>query len=150
MATTQPTVDHFRLGLLFAVASAFAFGSAGPFAKSLMEAGWSPTAAVTARLAGGAVLMVTFATIVKPDWCHEITTQDREKYIQGRMPSVESPVSVEKDLRILRFLFNILEEWHHRPKDTNPFAGRGNATIGAKRKREKDQQPGHESPDALQ
>ena len=51
MATTQPTVDHFRLGLLLAVSSAFAFGSSGPFAKSLMEAGWSPTAAVTARLA---------------------------------------------------------------------------------------------------
>ena len=50
MATTQPTVDHFRLGLLFAVASAFAFGSAGPFAKSLMEAGWSPTAAVRSAL----------------------------------------------------------------------------------------------------
>ena len=50
-------VDHFRLGLLFAVGSAFAFGISGPFAKSLMEAGWSPTAAVTARMAGGAVVM---------------------------------------------------------------------------------------------
>ena len=71
MATTQPTVDHFRLGLLLAVGSAFAFGSSGPFAKSLMEAGWSPTAAVTARLAGGALLMAIFATIVKPDWFRE-------------------------------------------------------------------------------
>ena len=31
----------------------------GPFAKSLMEAGWSPTAAVTARLAGGALVMAS-------------------------------------------------------------------------------------------
>ena len=70
MTATQLTrgVDHFRLGLLLAVGSAFAFASSGPFAKSLMEAGWSPTAAVTARLAGGALLMAIFATIVKPDW----------------------------------------------------------------------------------
>jgi drug/metabolite transporter (DMT)-like permease len=55
MTTMKPAVDHFRLGLLFAVSSAFSFGLSGPLAKSLMEAGWSPTAAVTARLAGGAV-----------------------------------------------------------------------------------------------
>ena len=35
-------VDHFRLGLLFAVLSAFTFGLSGPFAKALMEAGWTP------------------------------------------------------------------------------------------------------------
>ena len=32
----RASVDHFRLGLLFAVGSAFAFGSSGPFAKALM------------------------------------------------------------------------------------------------------------------
>ena len=54
-ADSDPSRDvrHFRTGLLFAVGSALAFGSSGPFAKSLMEAGWSPTAAVTARLADG-------------------------------------------------------------------------------------------------
>ena len=40
----RASVDHFRLGLLFAVGSALAFGSSGPFAKALMEAGWSPIA----------------------------------------------------------------------------------------------------------
>jgi drug/metabolite transporter (DMT)-like permease len=64
----RPTVDHFRLGLIFAVASAFAFGMSGPLAKSLMEAGWSPTAAVTARLAGGALAMIVFATVMKRNW----------------------------------------------------------------------------------
>ena len=38
----RASVDHFRLGLLLAVGSALSFGSSGPFAKSLMEAGWSP------------------------------------------------------------------------------------------------------------
>ena len=46
------TAGHFRVGLLFAVGSALAFGMSGPLAKSLMEAGWTPTAAVTARTKG--------------------------------------------------------------------------------------------------
>jgi drug/metabolite transporter (DMT)-like permease len=86
MATTQPTVDHFRPGLLFAVASAFAFGSSGPFAKSLMEAGWSPTAAVTARLAGGALLMVVFATIVRPEWLREALQHGKTVVAYGLIP----------------------------------------------------------------
>src|SRR6476659_207881 len=86
MATTQPTVDHFRFGLLLAVSSAFAFGSSGPFAKSLMEAGWSPTAAVTARLAGGALLMVIFATIVKRDWLREALQHGKTVVAYGLIP----------------------------------------------------------------
>ena len=86
MATTQPTVDHFRLGLLLAVGSAFAFGSSGPFAKSLMEAGWSPTAAVTARLAGGALLMAIFATIVKRDWLREALAHSKTVVAYGLIP----------------------------------------------------------------
>ena len=58
-------VDHFRLGLLFAIGSALSFGLSGPLAKSLMDAGWSPTGAVTARMAVGALAMVIFATIVR-------------------------------------------------------------------------------------
>ena len=86
MATTQPTVDHFRLGLLLAVSSAFAFGSSGPFAKSLMEAGWSPTAAVTARLAGGALLMVIFAAIVRPNWFREALQHAKTVVAYGLIP----------------------------------------------------------------
>ncbi|MGY4653435.1 EamA family transporter [Mycobacterium sp. URHB0021] len=70
-STSPAAVDHFRLGLFLAVGSALAFGSSGPFGKSLMEAGWSPTAAVTARLAGGALLLAVFATIARPGWIRE-------------------------------------------------------------------------------
>ena len=76
-AEQRGTVDHFRLGMVFAVGSAFSFGMSGPFAKSLMDAGWSPTAAVTARLAGGALVMAIFATIVKPDWFREALQHGR-------------------------------------------------------------------------
>ena len=57
-----------------------------PFAKSLMEAGWSPTAAVTARLAGGALVMAIFATIVKPDWFREALQHSKTVVAYGLIP----------------------------------------------------------------
>jgi drug/metabolite transporter (DMT)-like permease len=51
-----------------------------------MEAGWSPTAAVTARLAGGALLMVIFATIVKPDWFREALQHGKTVIAYGLIP----------------------------------------------------------------
>ena len=77
---------EFRTGLLFAIGSAFAFGSSGPFAKSLMEAGWSPTAAVTARLAGGALAMAVFASVVRPGWIREVRTHARIVVLYGLVP----------------------------------------------------------------
>ena len=46
-----------------------------------MEAGWSPTAAVVARMAGGALVMAVFATIVRPGWVGEALrhAQDRRR-----------------------------------------------------------------------
>lgn len=63
--------DQFRVGLLFATGAALSFGMSGPLAKSLMAAGWSPTSAVIARLAGGALVLTIVATAIKPDWLRE-------------------------------------------------------------------------------
>ena len=79
-------VDHFRLGLLFAVASALTFSLSGPLAKSLMDAGWSPTGAVTARMAVGALAMAVFATIVKRDWIREAFTHRKMVIAYGIFP----------------------------------------------------------------
>ena len=88
MTATQPTkgVDHFRLGLLFAVGSAIAFGVSGPFAKALMEAGWSPTAAVTARMAGGAVAMAIVASFIRPAWIREAVQHAKTVVAYGIVP----------------------------------------------------------------
>ncbi|CAA0117785.1 Threonine/homoserine exporter RhtA [Mycolicibacterium vanbaalenii] len=77
---------QFRTGLLFAITSALAFGSSGPFAKSLMEAGWSPTAAVTARLAGGALAMGVFASLIRPGWLRETRRHARTVVLYGIVP----------------------------------------------------------------
>lgn len=85
MSTTHNR-DRFRLGLLFATGSAFTFGMSGPLAKSLMMAGWSPTAAVAARLAGGAVVLAIIATIVKPDWLRQAREHARTVVVYGLIP----------------------------------------------------------------
>lgn len=87
--TTTPLekgVDHFRLGLLFAVLSAFTFGLSGPFAKALMEAGWTPTAAVTARMAGGALVMALVASVIRPGWIREAVQHARTVVAYGLVP----------------------------------------------------------------
>lgn len=84
--TVPTTTSRFRSGLLFAIGSAFAFGCSGPFAKALMTAGWSPTAAVTARLAGGALAMAVFATVAHPGWVREARRHMRTVVAYGLIP----------------------------------------------------------------
>ena len=57
------------LGLLIAVLSAATFGMSGAFIKPLLESGWSPVAAVTARALIGGVVLLPFALIaVRGRW----------------------------------------------------------------------------------
>ncbi len=79
--------------------------------------------------------MENFSRLVKPEWCHDMTSATREAFVRDRLAEVPSPASVDADLRVLRSLFNIMEEWKHRAEGTNPFSGRGKATVGARRKR---------------
>lgn len=50
-------------GLGIALFSSAAFGVSGPFAKSLLESGWSPGAAVAVRLLGGALVLAVPAVL---------------------------------------------------------------------------------------
>lgn len=70
-ATSTPlsTRGLLVLGLLIALVSAFAFGSSGAVAKSAFNVGWSPAAAVTARMSLGAlVLAVPAALSMRGRW----------------------------------------------------------------------------------
>jgi drug/metabolite transporter (DMT)-like permease len=49
------------LGLIIAVVSAATFGMSGAFIKPLLEAGWSPGAAVTVRALIGGIVLLPFA-----------------------------------------------------------------------------------------
>jgi len=71
-ATAPPGTGPARIAspaLLFAFASAATFALSGPFAKSLFEAGWSPGAAVAARIGGAAaVLLIPAAIALVRQW----------------------------------------------------------------------------------
>ncbi|WP_225754680.1 DMT family transporter [Actinotalea sp. Marseille-Q4924] len=54
----RPGVTALGPGLVLALVSAATFGSSGPFAKALLDSGWSPGAAVTARIGGAALLLL--------------------------------------------------------------------------------------------
>ncbi len=57
------------LGLVIAVIASFTFGMSGAFIKPLLEAGWSPAAAVTARaLIGGLILLPIALVLVRGRW----------------------------------------------------------------------------------
>lgn len=56
-------------GLAIAAIAALAFGASGPFAKPLLEAGWSPAAAVAMRaLVGGLVLTPVALVALRGRW----------------------------------------------------------------------------------
>ncbi len=50
-------------GLGIALFSSAVFGLSGSFAKALLETGWSPGAAVTARLTGAALILAVPAVL---------------------------------------------------------------------------------------
>jgi drug/metabolite transporter (DMT)-like permease len=85
-ASNGTTAGHFRTGMIFAVASAFTFGMAGALGKSLIEAGWSPTAAVVARLTGGALVMAVVATILRRGWVREALSHKGTVIAYGAIP----------------------------------------------------------------
>lgn len=55
------STDHRLAWLAIALTSAAAFGLSGPFVKPLLEAGWSPAAAVAVRAGTGGLVLLPFA-----------------------------------------------------------------------------------------
>lgn len=56
--TPEVTTSRFVPGLAFAVVSALSFGMSGTIVKGLLAEGWSPAAAVTARILVAAVVLL--------------------------------------------------------------------------------------------
>src|SRR5262245_64882512 len=53
----RPLISGSSVGLALALLSAASFSTAGSFARALTEAGWSPAAAVAARISAAAVML---------------------------------------------------------------------------------------------
>ncbi len=71
---------HIGTGLLALLLSSAAFGTSGPFAKALIEAGWTPGAVVLVRIAGAAAVLLPVAL-----WAsrHQLRTVVRELPLVG-------------------------------------------------------------------
>jgi drug/metabolite transporter (DMT)-like permease len=61
-------------GLGIALFSSAVFGTSGSFAKALLETGWSPGAAVTARLTGAALILAVPAVVALRGRWHQLRT----------------------------------------------------------------------------
>ncbi|MFE5874716.1 DMT family transporter [Rhodococcus sp. NPDC056506] len=72
-----------RNGLIFALLSAATFGVSGPFAKSLIESGWSPGGAVFARVAGGALVMMVIAVATQWNRLRQVSAHTRTVLLYG-------------------------------------------------------------------
>jgi len=60
---TSTVPQRASVGIWIALLSAATFGSSGSFGKSLLEAGWTPGAVVTARVSGAALVMAVPSAI---------------------------------------------------------------------------------------
>lgn len=72
-------------------------------------------------------------------FCHDFPVTCREAFINGRLAAGGAPATAESDLGALRYLFGLMEEWRHRPRGSNPFAGKGKSSVGARRKHQDDE-----------
>jgi drug/metabolite transporter (DMT)-like permease len=69
MASDTQHRSRVGAGLLVAVAAAFSFGMSGPWARGLIDAGWTPGAAVTARVwVAALVLLVPTLMALRGRW----------------------------------------------------------------------------------
>ncbi len=64
-----------RLGLPLAIAAAFAFGMSGAWARGLIDAGWTPGAAVTVRIWAAAIVLFV-PTIIALRGCWRLLRQN--------------------------------------------------------------------------
>lgn len=61
--------SRVRTGVVLAVLTALSFGASGPLARGLIDAGWTPGAAVTARVwIAALVLLIPAIIALKGDW----------------------------------------------------------------------------------
>ncbi|WP_420179465.1 EamA family transporter [Paenarthrobacter sp. TA1.8] len=71
--TTKADAKSFLAsGLGIALFSSAVFGTSGSFAKSMLETGWSPGAAVAVRLTGAALILVIPAVVVLRGRWHQL------------------------------------------------------------------------------
>lgn len=88
MVATRMTPGSAKTtGMAYALIAAAAFAMSGPLAKPLLEAGWSPGAAVLLRIGGAAlVLLVPLILVLRTTGFHVVRSHGRLLVAYGAIP----------------------------------------------------------------
>lgn len=140
------TVDVRRgtaAGLALALVSAASFGLSGPFAKALIDAGWSANGAVLVRLAGAAVVLAVLLAVLRPGVVAAIRRDGPALLLYGLLATGGVQVAFFNSVRYLPVPIALLLEYtgpilvvvwvwlvRRRPPSGRTLAGGAVALVG--------------------
>ncbi|MGD9991470.1 EamA family transporter [Pseudonocardia sp.] len=98
-------------GLGLAVASAIAFGLSGPFAKSLIDAGWSSAGAVLVRIGGAAAVLLVLLAVTRPGVLRALRADGPALVVYGALAVAGVQVAFFNAIRYLPVSVALLLEY---------------------------------------
>lgn len=72
-----------RSGVALALGSSLAFGTSGPFGRALLDAGWSPGAAVLVRVSGAALVLASAVAVLRRSELRAVLQAPRTLLVYG-------------------------------------------------------------------
>ncbi|MGQ0573742.1 MAG: EamA family transporter [Pseudonocardia sp.] len=130
-------------GWALAVVSAMAFGLSGPFAKALIDAGWSANGAVLVRLGGAAVVLAVVLAAVRPGVLAAVRRDGPALLLFGLLATAGVQVAFFNAVRFLPVPIALLLEYtgpilvvawvwlvRHQPPGARTLAGGAIALVG--------------------
>ena len=98
-------------GLGLAVVSAMAFGLSGPFAKSLIDAGWSSAGAVLVRIGGAAAVLLLLLALTRPGVLRALRADGPALVVYGTLAVAGVQVAFFNAIRYLPVSVALLLEY---------------------------------------
>lgn len=135
--------DRARAGLVLAVVSAVVFGLSGPFAKALIDAGWTANGVVLVRLGGAAVILLLVLAVLRPGVAAAIRADGPALLLYGTLAMAGVQVAFFNALRYLPVPIALLLEYlgpvlvivwvwlvRRQPPSARTVLGAGIALVG--------------------
>ncbi|GAA4546797.1 EamA family transporter [Pseudonocardia xishanensis] len=142
-AAEDPALRAASVGLGFAVLSAVSFGLSGPFAKALIDAGWSSAGTALVRIGGSAVVVSVLLAVLRPGVVAAVRRDAPALVLYGvlAMAGVQvaffnavryMPVSIALLLEYLGPVLVIAWVWvvRRQPPSRRTLVGAGTAIVG--------------------
>lgn len=131
------------MGLLLALVSAVTFGLSGPFAKALIDAGWTANGAVLVRLGGAAAILLVVLAVMRPGVAAAMRADGPALLLYGTLAMAGVQVAFFNAVRYLPVPIALLLEYtgpvlvivwvwlvRRRPPGARTVLGAGVALVG--------------------